>query len=314
MPHDAMDQVSLYSAKSPQSGSTQSGFFPTRSKSQLKVSDAPSGAPDTELTVQSQFEEADVVHQYGYGRHEEPNHSVRPHAQHQNSNVNTASLASGPAGQPAFLTNRQASANSIYPPVMEEPEEEEDVRDIGSAQMRKADARSGYTDHYPQTHRSETPKTTDSKTTGIRGPRDLPRDQSAHDDSRTSRMSRSSKRSDGGHSKSSRKSRRDYPQSSKRDAADREERRALVDREEPEEYLDEQDRQRSDSDASGTSRAESYEEPRSAVTDESMGHVFVAERRLAGSSGPGGRAEGIPPLPSSAPMSAGGSSRSWRPI
>ncbi|GFZ51023.1 hypothetical protein JCM24511_08781 [Saitozyma sp. JCM 24511] len=93
MPADAMDQISLHSAKSPagaSGGGLQYGHpLESRpSKSHLK------------------FEEADVVHQYGYGRHDEPVHSSRQHIPH-----------------PMFPPSRQGSNNSIQP-VYEEPEEE----------------------------------------------------------------------------------------------------------------------------------------------------------------------------------------------
>ncbi|WVQ94914.1 hypothetical protein IAU59_002000 [Kwoniella sp. CBS 9459] len=115
MPSDAMDQISLHSAKSPSALSAhgfQSGhsYFPQRSKSQLK------------------FEEADVVHQYHYGSAPDTSatHTYRPH----NVPPSPGCSGSGDGGRGFMgMGHRQASAGSIYPPVPEDQEQEREDLD-----------------------------------------------------------------------------------------------------------------------------------------------------------------------------------------
>ncbi|WVQ83683.1 hypothetical protein IAT38_005826 [Cryptococcus sp. DSM 104549] len=112
MPSDAMDHISLHSAKSPSAVSGH-GYFPSpqRSKSHLK------------------FEEADVVHQYHYGLapDRDATHTTRPSSTTPlTPNRSSSGDASQGHGHYPQHRERQFSASSaggIYPPVLEEPEE-----------------------------------------------------------------------------------------------------------------------------------------------------------------------------------------------
>ncbi len=75
----------------------------------------------TVLTRTTQFEEADVVHQYGYGGDHDATHTSRPHP---SPAPLLTSSNSGSGRSAPFLATRQVSSGSSYPPVMEESEED----------------------------------------------------------------------------------------------------------------------------------------------------------------------------------------------
>ncbi|WWC91928.1 uncharacterized protein L201_006880 [Kwoniella dendrophila CBS 6074] len=118
MPVDAMDQISLHSAKSPSALSPHGfpnsghGYFPSpqRSKSQLK------------------FEEADVVHQYHYGTQPDDAavHTYRPH-QHPPPSPSADTNRGFP-----MMGGRRPSGGPVYP-VMEEDEDPYGEKEKGSS-------------------------------------------------------------------------------------------------------------------------------------------------------------------------------------
>lgn len=248
-----------------------------------------------------QFEEDDVVHQYGYKRSDEPTHMVRPHPQPHSAPPMPVSMGSAAPQMPSFQY-RQASASSVYPPVMESPDEyDEDgaERDVGSAPVAYRDY-ADYPDPYAHPHPAQPQgQHGQSSRHGIANMLHL---STSNDPSRKSQSQHSSKSPSSSKKVSSkskedvrggaRRGTKDYPHLSKREAGvEREERRGLV-RDESDERLDMDRGRESDSDASVTETEEHYDEPKSAVTDESMGHVFKATRQQAQRSGTADLANG----------------------
>ncbi|KAK8853416.1 hypothetical protein IAR55_004122 [Kwoniella newhampshirensis] len=113
MPSDAMDHISLHSAKSPNQPNFPTSYFPSPrgSRSQIK------------------FEEADVVHQYHYGHtpDQDATHTTRPAINPLSPGRSFSGDATGGHGgfssHIPFLNHRQPSTGSMYPPVMEEDED-----------------------------------------------------------------------------------------------------------------------------------------------------------------------------------------------
>ncbi|KAL7424519.1 hypothetical protein Q5752_000203 [Cryptotrichosporon argae] len=117
MPEDAMDQISLHS-KSPVGQHSFQSFQhppPKRSKSHLK------------------FEDADVVHQYGYKQHDghtDALHSVRQHPAPAGSVPFPGTSRAGSVPPPVLRGYSSASSmgadgHVLYPPVREEDEDQE---------------------------------------------------------------------------------------------------------------------------------------------------------------------------------------------
>ncbi|WVR09634.1 hypothetical protein IAU60_006707 [Kwoniella sp. DSM 27419] len=242
MPIDAMDQISLHSAKSPSAISAH-GFQPGHSY-------FPSPTPTPQRSKsQLKFEEADVVHQYHYGSGSDPDatHTFRPHPQN----------SGGPSAR-----SRQNSLAHAYPPVMEEPEELDDryitngrpgnsdihPRDYGRPQAQRGHdgSSTGYSDPYadPQPLRLNAPSFGHPLSPGVGGggSSSSPRSPSAHkglgglfhfpsgpDLSFHLGGGRSKSKDRSG--ESPREEKHDYPQLTRRDRHDdveREERTALV--------------------------------------------------------------------------------------
>lgn len=210
-----------------------------------------------------------MVHQYGYNRTDEPTHILRPHPQPQSS----ISMVSSPSRQPAFQ-HRQASASSVYPPVLEEPDDFDDDTSAATAPIEQI-RHVSYNDPYDRARSAV------SSSTSSRGDPNLFHMSTSVDPSK-SKKSRSGSKDDSTSSGSgsrdkdvrggSRRGTKDYPHLSKREAGlEREERRALVGDDSEERFP-----QDSESDTEGRG---SYEEPKSAITDESVGHVFKAVKR-----------------------------------
>ena len=225
-----------------------------------------------------------MVHQYGYNRTDEPTHMLRPHPQPQSS----ISMVSSPSRQPAYQS-RQASANSVYPPVLEEPEDNDDPTSAASAPMEKV-RHVSYLDPY------ERPKSAVPASTSSRGHPSLFHISTSADPS-TFRKSRSHSKGESPSSRSrskdkeirgsSRRGTKDYPHLSKREAGvEKEERRALV--------RDDGDERFAQDSGSDTEGRASYDEPKSAITDESMGDIFKAVKRSVPEY------SDIPPVPSRA--------------
>lgn len=189
-----------------------------------------------------------MVHQYGYGREDDATHHYRQHPH------------SAPPLGAMPMAKRQGSMGSVYPPVMEENEEP------FSAPMEKAN----YLDPYSQPDSGRLSKNPSNISTrsGHGGP-----NRFANMFHFSSSADPSKQEVRGG----SHRGTKDYPHLQTRDfAMEHEERAALVDTDGP------RYGRNNDSDDEDEGKRRSYEEePRSAVTDESMGHVFLAEVRPA---------------------------------
>lgn len=107
MPADAMDHVSLHSAKSP----------PPLFHSQSFSSVSPTTVSDRFAKPHLKFEEEDVVHQYGYGRNDEPTHYSRHHPANPYQPAPGQMMPGRPSAQRSF-------SGGLYPPV---PEVDEDA-------------------------------------------------------------------------------------------------------------------------------------------------------------------------------------------
>ena len=247
------------------------------------------------------------MHQYGYKRSDEPTHMIRPHPQPYSAPPMPVSMGSAAPQMPSFQY-RQASASSIYPPVMESPDEyDEDgnERDVVSAPVTYRD-HGDYPDPYARPHSARPQVQPHQDQPSRHGIANMLHLSTSTDPSRKSQSQHSSKSQSSSKKASSRskedvrggarRGTKDYPHLSKREAGvEREERRGLV-RDESDERLNMDRGRESDSDASNTETEEHYDEPKSAVTDESMGHVFKAVRKAAPL---------IPPMPTSMPLDMG---------
>jgi len=254
MPSDAMDQVSLH-VKSPTERNTSfardnfsKDVFPQRSGSTLKVS--------WSFVVKahksnSQFEEGDVVHEYGYGRNAEAVHHYRqnPHSAPPMSVTNARSPRKG---------NRSASTSvsSVYPPVVETPDEYAD------ASTPPLDKRGKYLDAYDRPGPSNLSQNPPHSAPHHPG---LPRAPSSGKLANMFHFSTSADPSKHQVRGGAHRGTKDYPHLKTKDLAVEElqERKALV------------------GDSPTDVRESLEEEPMSAVTDESVGHVFQALVRPA---------------------------------
>lgn len=209
------------------------------------------------------------MHQYGYGKDDDAYHHYR---QHPHSAPPLSHTLSQSRSVPSIITTRQPSTGSTYPPVMEEPEDDEDLGGGYRSSREK-----GYLDPYSQASGKYTYQSDNVPSSGIL-------DQQGRRPSRSgggtlSNLFNFSQSADPSKQTSSH-GKRDHPHISRRDyALEHEEREALVS---PIMYGDE----KFGDDRHSEEGRESYEEPRSAVTDESVGHVFRAERRAAPSTTP----------------------------
>jgi hypothetical protein len=206
-----------------------------------------------------------VVHQYGYGREDDSTHHYRTHGN------SAPPLFHLNAGKVPGMGKRQASSSSVYPPLVEEPEE--------MGEVQSAPAGPGYLDPY-----------------GHPGKGRLSRNPSKVSDhapqASPTAAGRLANMFHFGSADSSRyevrggthRGTKDYPHLRTKDiAVEREERAALVDREtdgddDGEDGTLRSTHRRSNSEAQDGEDAREYDEPRSAVTDESFGHVLQAER------------------------------------
>ena len=111
-----------------------------------------------------------MVHQYGYGRNLDATHSSRPHP------FPTSPLPSSDpgAGRSApFLQNRQASSGFVYPPVMEEPEDDAGEMSTAHSHTGHVQSASYYPDPYrrsPQPPKIDTFSPRTSTSSGNPGP------------------------------------------------------------------------------------------------------------------------------------------------
>ena len=244
MPHDAMDQVSLHTKSPVEGGSSFShNVFPPKSKSSLTVS---SCLEVRDLQPDYQFEEADVVHQYGYGRGDEAVHGFRQHPHLLPPMSNSA-------------TGRRSASNSIssiYPPVVESPDE---YADLATPPL---DKRGRYLDPYNAPGPSNLSKKPPRSRSNSPGPSGLPSTSKLANMFHFSTSADPSKHQVRG---GAHRGTKDYPQLKTKDLAPEEmqERRGLV----------------SDSPTDVRESTSYDDEPQSAVTDESMGHVFKATVR-----------------------------------
>jgi hypothetical protein len=239
-----MDQIAIHTNRSPLDRGEPA--FPSRSKSHLKVS--PPLAPFYSILMVDQFDEEDVVHQYGYGRDDDATHEHRAH--------------------PPPRLRQQASSSSASYPVIEETEDELNRNDYAYDRPQPPSKSPTIGGHYVDPYSNLQParprlESSDSRSSAssLKGFAGMFNFSHSADPSKAGVDTRG-----GAH-----RGTRDYPHLSKKDkAVEKEERRGLV------VDTDGHGEEGEEGDLAG--RGSREEEPRSAVTEESLGHVMRAER------------------------------------
>lgn len=196
------------------------------------------------------------MHQYGYGRDHDATHHTRPHSQSAPPQLNLNAL------KPPSMGSRQASSTSVYPPVVEEPEEME------------------YEESMEKRYRD--PYTRSSSSKSVNGPPKLPAlpTTSGHKFSNMFHLSTSENPAKyevrgGGH-----RGTKDYPHLKASEShTEMEERESLVEKEGEKEWDSVGHSPIHQSHYRQTEDSDDDEGPKSAVTDESFGHVLRVERR-----------------------------------